>query len=177
MNRQFWNDFTRTALSAAVVIVVAAPALAQNTTAAIGGRVVAGDGKPLAGVSVAILHTESKSVSNAVTDADGRYAARGLRVGGPYTITFSKDGKSEKREGVVLALAETLSLDAQLGTATVVVTGQAANSTFNRANMGSGTNIGRAQLNALASIQRPAHAQTTDHDRRDSVGSGQCQQL
>ena len=154
MNRQVWNDFTRTALSAAVVIVVAAPALAQNTTAAIGGRVVAGDGKPLAGVSVAILHTESKSVSNAVTDADGRYAARGLRVGGPYTITFSKDGKSEKREGVVLALAETLSLDAQLGTATVVVTGQAANSTFNRANMGSGTNIGGAQLNALASIQR-----------------------
>ena len=53
-----------------------------------------------------------------------------------------------------LTLAETLSFDATLGTATVVVTGQALSAQFNRSNMGAGTNISSAQLNALASIQR-----------------------
>jgi hypothetical protein len=40
-------------------------------------------------------------------DADGRYSARGLRTGGPYVITVSKDGKSDKRDNVFLSLAET----------------------------------------------------------------------
>jgi len=81
------------------------PALAQNTTSAIGGHIVTGDGKPAAGAVVSIVHTESGSVTNVVTDAEGRYVQRGLRTGGPYTITITKDGVSEKREGVYIQLA------------------------------------------------------------------------
>ena len=160
MNQYFWGGFTRTALHAAVtavgVVLAAAPALAQNTTGAIGGSVLGSDGKPVAGATVTILHTETKTTSTTTTDATGHYAARGLRVGGPYTITISKDGQTDQRDGITVALAETLTFDAQLGmaTSTVVVTGQAASNTFNRANMGAGTNISGAQLNALASIQR-----------------------
>lgn len=181
MNHHPWSGFARTALGAAVAIVVAAPALAQNTTAAIGGRVVDAGGQPVAGATVNILHTESRSASNVTTDADGRYAARGLRVGGPYTITISKGGQVDKREGVVLALAETLNLDASLGTATVVVTGQATSQVFNSASMGSGTNINSAQLGALASIQRNLqdYARTdprlsqTDKERGEISAAGQ----
>ena len=43
-----FSSFSRTVLSAAVAIVVAAPALAQNTTAAIGGQITGADGKPVA---------------------------------------------------------------------------------------------------------------------------------
>ena len=156
MTQHYWSGFMRSAMGAAVAIVVAAPALAQNTTAAVGGTVVGTDGKAVAAATVTITHTESKTVSTTTTDANGRYAARGLRVGGPYTITISKDGKTDQRDGIFLALAETLTFDAQLGaaTSTVVVTGQGVSNTFNRANMGAGTNINSAQLNALASIQR-----------------------
>jgi len=175
--------FSRTAMAAAVAFVVAAPAFAQNTTAGIAGRVLAADGKPVAGAVVAIRHNESGSVNNATTDADGRYAARGLRAGGPYTITISKGGQAETREGVFLALAETLAFDATLGqaTATVVVTGQGGASKFNSGSMGSGTNINSAQLNALASIQRnlqdyartdPRVAQT-DKERGEISAGGQ----
>ena len=138
-------------------------------------------GQPVAGATVNILHTESRSVSNATTDADGRYAARGLRVGGPYTITISKGGQVDKREGVVLALAETLNLDVTLGTATVVVTGQALSQVYNRTNMGAGTSLSSAQLSALPSIQRnlqdyartdPRVAQT-DKDRGEISALGQ----
>jgi hypothetical protein len=151
-----FSGFSRTALSVAVAMVVAAPALAQNTTAAIGGRVMGADGSPVAGAAVNIVHKESGSINRLVTDAEGRYAARGLRVGGPYTITVSKGSDKDSRDDVYLQLAESSTIDMKLGAAvlqTVVITG-AANSKINSASMGAGTNIGRKELDAYASIGR-----------------------
>jgi len=54
-----FSGFSRSVLSAAVALVVAAPALAQNTTAAIGGQVTGADGKPVVGAAVSILPAES----------------------------------------------------------------------------------------------------------------------
>jgi hypothetical protein len=127
MFRDRWMGMTRTAVAAAVAVMMVAPALAQNTTAGVAGRVTGADGKPLAGASVIIVHQESRSTNTVATDSDGRYNARGLRAGGPYTITITKDGLVDKREGVFLSLAEIAALDAQLGVQaqTVVVTGRA----------------------------------------------------
>jgi len=184
MNNPNWMAFSRSAVSAAVAIVIAAPVLAQNTTSAVGGRIVGTDGSGVAGANIAILHTESGSLTNATTDAQGRYLARGLRVGGPYTITISKAGLTEKREGVFLALAETFALDATLGApvTTITITGQGTGSDkFNRSAMGAGTNIGSRELNAQASIQRnlqdyarsdPRLAQT-DKSRGEISAAGQ----
>lgn len=178
-----FSGFSRTALSAAIAIVVAAPALAQNTTAAMAGRVSAVDGKPVAGATVSIVHRESGSVSTQVTDAEGRYSARGLRVGGPYVITVVKGNDKDVRDEVYLQLAENQTVDLTLGGATlnaVVVTG-AANSKFNSASMGAGTNIGRKELDAFASIGRnlqdyartdPRLAQT-DKERGEISAGGQ----
>ncbi|HEU0306540.1 MAG TPA: carboxypeptidase-like regulatory domain-containing protein, partial [Lysobacter sp.] len=63
-----------------LAVLATAPAFAQSTSAGIGGQVLGADGKPVAGAEVTITHTESGTVSRAVTDADGRYNARGLRV-------------------------------------------------------------------------------------------------
>ena len=139
------------------IALAAAPSFAQNTTSSIGGRISATDGKPAAGATVTIVHTESGSVSNVTTDAEGRYVARGLRAGGPYTITITKNGEVEKREGVYVQLAETANVDATLGAQmqTVNVTGTGARAQiFNRSNMGAGTNIGASELAMQASIQR-----------------------
>jgi len=147
---------TKLALALSIALS-AAPTFAQNTTSAIGGRVAGADGRPVAGAQVSILHTESNSVSNVATDAEGRYIARGLRVGGPYTIIITKDGITEKRENVFVQLAETASIDATLGQAmqTVTVSGSANRSErFNRTTMGAGTSIGATELQTQASIQR-----------------------
>jgi hypothetical protein len=174
--------FSRTAVSAAAAVVLVAPAFAQNTTAALGGQVTGSDGKPLSGATVSILHVESRSVSTATTGADGRFGARGLRVGGPYTVTVSSGGATDRRDNVFLTLAETTNLDVQLGTVTtVVVTGSAVSDKFNSGSMGAGTNISSAQLSALASIQRnlqdyartdPRLAQT-DKERGEISAAGQ----
>jgi hypothetical protein len=149
-------QLTKLALALSIALAGSA-ALAQNTTSAVAGRVSSIDGRPASGAKVTIVHTESGSVSNVTADAEGRYTARGLRVGGPYTITMTKDGVVEKHENVYLQLAETATVDGQLGAPamqTVNVTGQAVSNKFNKSNMGAGTSIGRAELNALGSISR-----------------------
>ncbi|MBA5607238.1 TonB-dependent receptor [Duganella sp. FT3S] len=149
---------TQIALSLSIALA-AAPAFSQNTTSAIGGRISAADGKPASGAVVTIVHTESGTVNNVVTDAEGRYVARGLRTGGPYTITITKDGVTEKRDNVYLQLAETANVDATLGAPamqTVTIAGSAGgrSETFSRTTMGTGTSIGRTQLDIQGSINR-----------------------
>ncbi|MCE2988847.1 MAG: TonB-dependent receptor [Nitrosomonadaceae bacterium] len=134
----------------------AVPAMAQNTTSGLGGRVTAVDGKAVTGAQVRIVHVESGSVTNTTTDAEGRYSARGLRVGGPYTITITKDGVTEKRENVFLVLAESAVLDATLGKKVekIEVAATAISDAFSKTAMGTSTNIGRQELEAFGSINR-----------------------
>jgi hypothetical protein len=149
-------QLTKLALALSVALA-GAPALAQNTTSAVGGRVSGPDGGPAAGATVQIIHVETNSVSNVTTDAQGRYIARGLRTGGPYTIIITKNGVTETRENVFLPLAETINVDAVVGApvATVNVSSNRARAQiFNRNNMGSGTSISNAQLQTQASINR-----------------------
>ncbi len=183
MSQSDWTGFTRTGVSVAVALA-AAPALAQNTTSAVTGQVLDAAGRPLAGASVVILHRESGVSTTVTTSADGRYTARGLRVGGPYSITITKDGKSEKRDDIYLALAETLTYNTQIGAAasTVLITGQGGVSDrFNASTMGAGTNLGSRELAAFASIQRNLqdYARTdprlsqTDKERGEISAAGQ----
>jgi hypothetical protein len=139
--------------------LAAAPAFAQNTSSAVGGRVSDATGQPVAGAQVTITHTESGTVSQATTDADGRYISRNLRVGGPYKITVTKDGKTETRDGVYLDLAATNNVDAVLGAAptaltAVTVVGSATESVFSPNKMGTTTNIDRNAIENLPSATR-----------------------
>ena len=140
------------------VALAAAPAFAQSTSSALGGRISDAAGQPVTGADVAIVHVESGTVSHATTDASGRYLARGLRVGGPYSVTITKDGKTETREGVYLQLAEVASLDAKLGVAatdigSVVVMG-GATSVFSSDNKGVGTSVSGRQLELAPQTNR-----------------------
>ena len=181
MNQSSSLRFARGAIGLAVAAIMA-PAVAQNTTAAVGGRVTGADGKPVGGAVVTIIHTESRTVSTVNTDGEGRYSARGLRVGGPYRITVTQGGRSEIRDNVFLGLAETTTVDvAILPSATVTVTGRAVSDKFDTAAMGAGTNISARDLAAYASIQRnlqdyarldPRLAQT-DKERGEISAAGQ----
>jgi Carboxypeptidase regulatory-like domain len=186
MTHPSWLAFSRTAVAAAVAVVAAtaaAPVLAQNTTSAINGVVTGADGKPVAGATVTIVHTESGSTNTVTTDEAGRYSARGLRAGGPYTITVRKGELAEKREGVFVNLAETFAYDAVIGSAAqvVTVTGRGVNNRINRSNMGAGTAISSRDLESFASIGRSLqdYARTdprlsqTDKNRGEVSAAGQ----
>lgn len=154
-----FSGFSRTVLSAAVALVVAAPALAQSTSSGIGGQVVSTSGQPVAGVEVTITHMESGTVSRTTTDASGRYNVRGLRVGGPYTIVINKAGQSKKTEdGIYLELNQVSTFNATLGAATklatVQVVGSARSLQFDSNNKGVGTSLSGRQLETAISGNR-----------------------
>ena len=113
MNYRSKVRYSKLALGLAIALA-SAPTMAQNTTANIGGRVTAANEAVVAGAQVTITHVPTGTVSQATTDSSGRYAARGLRVGGPYLVTITKDGQTETVENVFLQLAETTQVNAEI---------------------------------------------------------------
>ncbi len=134
------------------VALAAAPAFAQSTSSGVGGLVTSGSGQPVAGAEVTITHVESGTVSRATTDATGRWNSRGLRVGGPYTITITKPGEGTKTEdNVYLALNQVSTVNAELaGDVTtlgaVQVVGTGGSAVFSTENKGVGTSVDGRKL-------------------------------
>ena len=146
-----------------VAALAAAPAFAQNTSAGVGGQVTSSAGAPVAGAEVTITHVESGTVSRATTDASGRYNARGLRVGGPYTITINKSGEGTKtEENIFLSLSQTNTVNGALGgdlaatdlAAVQVVAIGGGSDIFSANKMGTGTTVSQETIEALPSINR-----------------------
>jgi hypothetical protein len=150
--RRCSDFFLPHALAVAAAVVCVAPAMAQNTTAAVSGQVVGADGKPVVGAAVTIVHRDSGTTARATTDAQGRYVARGLRVGGPYTITVAKDGTTDQRSELFFGLSDVALVDLQLQSAQrIEVTGRSLR--FLDANsMGATTQISSRDLATQASI-------------------------
>ncbi|MCZ8116438.1 TonB-dependent receptor [Silanimonas sp.] len=186
MNYRSKVRYSKLALGLAIALA-SAPAMAQNTTANIGGRVTAANEAIVAGAQVTITHVPSGTVSQAVTDANGRYVARGLRVGGPYLVTITKDGQTETIENVFLKLAETTQVDAAIGApettleAVEVTAASMEYSPFSSTAIGSGSVVTRDQLEGYASISRnlqdyarfDARISQTDKERGEISVAGQ----
>jgi len=143
-----------------LAVLAAAPAFAQSTSAGVGGQVFGADGQPVVGADVTIVHTESGTVSRVTTDASGRYTARGLRVGGPYSITINKAGAgTTSQEDVYLPLNQVATVNAQLNNdvttlESVQAVAVAGSEIFSAEKMGTGTNVSQEQIDALPSASR-----------------------
>ncbi len=142
------------------IALATAPAFAQSTSANVGGLVTDASGKPVAGADVTITHVESGTVSHVTTDANGRYVSRGLRVGGPYTVSVTAPAGTDTEKNIYLDLAQTTQVNAQLGASaadatkigTVTVTAAAGSSDFSATRMGTGTSIDQQTIKALPSV-------------------------
>ena len=140
---------------ALAILLMTSPVYAQQTSSNLAGRVTDNEGAPLAGAEVIIVHTPSGTTSRAVTDAQGRYTARGLRVGGPYQVTVTRDGfRGESNENVFLSLGETSALNMDLDAdATSLEAIQVVASTgsmiFSQENTGVGTSVDGRQLDLI----------------------------
>lgn len=164
-----------------------APAMAQSTSAGVTGQIFSAGGAPVAGAEVTITHVESGTTSRAITDANGRYIARGLRVGGPYTITITKPGEGTKtEEGIYLGLDKVANIDATLAgdvstLETVNVRGSRLPQIFSSENKGVSTNLSRGDLDRTPSpdrsiqniVRTDPRVVVTDRDRGAFSAMGQ----
>jgi len=71
------------------------------------GTVVDSAGKPLAHATVTAVHTPTNTKFTAITGDNGRFAFRGMPVGGPYTVTATPEGHTAvELTGVQTSLGE-----------------------------------------------------------------------
>ncbi|HEX7342155.1 MAG TPA: carboxypeptidase regulatory-like domain-containing protein [Rhodanobacteraceae bacterium] len=156
------NRIRQGILPFAIASLLAAPAvMAQNvTSSAVTGTVLNAGGKPVAGATVTIVNVPSGTTRVVTTNASGRYNAKGLRVGGPYSITVTKTGMTAgERDNVYLQLGQVsavnLSLSAKVQQlAAVTVSANALNQTFNPDNKGLSTNVSAERMAGTPSSDR-----------------------
>ena len=145
-------------LALVAMLVVALSASAQVTTSALSGVVTDENHEAMIGATITALHTPSGTQYNAVTNIDGRYSIKGMRPGGPYTVTVSYIGyQTRKVEDVTLQLAETYDLNVDMSVdantlGEVVVTSEATK--FRAEKTGAATNINSTQITNLPTVTR-----------------------
>lgn len=151
------NKLNRVAIAVALTVGLSTSVLAQTTTSAIRGNVSSEAGSIVSGATVVITHVPSGTVSTATTNASGVFSARGLRVGGPYSVTITgSDFTTVQIDDLFVSLDQTLSLPIEVqgnsNREVIVVTGTRAQGGFS--NDGLSTSLGLEALNEVASIDR-----------------------
>ena len=104
------------ALSALLVLLFAVAAEAQTPgIGAIRGRVLTGDGAPVAGAAVTVTNEETGFSRTAQSDAQGRYVLPELPLTGTYRIQVAGEGlASQQRSGIQLRAGQTAAIDVVL---------------------------------------------------------------
>lgn len=144
-------------VSTAAILMVAATAVhAQETTGSIRGRVTDVNGVPAANATVTIVHQPTGTSATTVADGNGFFTARGLRVGGPYTVSASgAAGQGVVQLGAINvgdpANADVVVYAAATELEEVVVSGQRFANDFGA---GSASNYGADTIQSLPSISR-----------------------
>ena len=100
-------------------LATGSPALAQQTTGNITGRVLDDQGAAIPGATVTGRNTETGFVRTSISDDEGIYRLTALPVGS-YDITTELQGFSRvESKGIVISVGQTLTLDVALKIATL----------------------------------------------------------
>ncbi|MBU4433255.1 MAG: TonB-dependent receptor [Alphaproteobacteria bacterium] len=170
---KFTRKLAASAALGALALAMSAPAaIAQQTTAAVRGQAVDDNGAPLADVTVTVTHGPSGTSQITQTTEAGAFDVRGLRVGGPYKITATRQGYSAQTlDGLFLNVGDAqrvkLALVPEGQVSEVTVTAAKAATTSQLANVGSRTTLQRAEIEAVVSVKRDIR----DIGRRDPLAT------
>ncbi|MBV2194894.1 MAG: carboxypeptidase regulatory-like domain-containing protein, partial [Flavobacterium sp.] len=130
-----------------------------NTNSSINGQVFDEQGNNLAGANVVAVLTTAGSKYGATTDFDGYFRISNMRVGGPYTITFSYLGfKTQTFNNVYLQLGDAQNFKVVMKEEAnelkdIVVVANRDN-VFDSRKTGAQTIIDSKKINALPSLSR-----------------------
>jgi hypothetical protein len=126
MRNGFLTALVASAATLTMAVVLATPALAQETTSTIRGTVTSG-GNPLAGATVDILDTSTGAKASVKTTSTGAFSVSGLRAGDTYTVNVNAAGHSSASvTDIVTVVTQAYELPIELdsgdGAAEIVVT-------------------------------------------------------
>jgi hypothetical protein len=152
------TKFSRIAIAVAMSVGLSSAVMAQSTTSSIRGNVATEAGTIFSGANVTITHVPSGTVSTATTNASGVFSARGLRVGGPYSVKISGgEFAPVQYDDLYLSLDQAFSLPVTVeetnNTEVIQITGSNS-AVAGFSNDGLSTNLGIEALGEVTSIDR-----------------------
>ncbi len=139
----------------AIAMAVVSPAFAQETTSSIRGTVTSA-GVGVAGAEVSIVHVPTGTRTTVTAEANGSFAASGLRVGGPYTVAIKATGFTDATvTDIFTVLGQPFQLPIELQTQgeEIVVTATSL-SGARTISQGPATVLTAAQISKVASVNR-----------------------
>jgi len=171
------------ASAVAIMMSASTAAFAQETTGGIVGVVYDASGSPVAGATVVVTHVPSGTSATTVTDANGAFSTRSLRVGGPYTVRSTSAAGDASADvasiGIGTPVGVELVIKGAAGEATslsdIVVTGQrtgglrtSPRSNLNLADIETLPSIGRD----IKDVVRTTPFATVDPTNNDALSIG-----
>jgi len=169
---------TKTLLSSCAAISalsIATPVMAQQITSGVRGVVTTPQGAPAAGERVTITDTRTNSSRTVTTSSSGAFSARGLTVGGPYTVRVDSDQFQDVAiTDITLGLSGSTDLNFALkdidgGDDEIIVTATRANVV--ELAVGPSSSFDLATIEALPSISRQVR-DIIRIDPRVNIGRG-----
>ncbi|MGE3303414.1 MAG: carboxypeptidase regulatory-like domain-containing protein, partial [Hyphomonadaceae bacterium] len=150
---------------AAIGLAMTPPAIAQQTTSSVRGTIFSATGAPIEGATITVTHVPSGTRAVERTLPGGVFDVRGLRVGGPYTISVSAPSYTDEQlNGVMLTVGVPTRYDIALTPEAEAITVSAKVRT-RLADPGSSTTIGRDEINTVTTMRRDIR----DITRRDPL--------
>ncbi len=142
--------------AAATLLFAVSPVHAQGTSSSIRVIVTDAGGTAVGGVPVAITHVPTGRTQIATTTGSGVVTARGLAVGGPYTINVANNSgyTTDGVDDIFLKLDETEVIDLRVRTEAIEEITVVATQMIQELRTGVGRNFGRAEIDATPSIAR-----------------------
>ncbi|MCU0426162.1 MAG: carboxypeptidase regulatory-like domain-containing protein [Candidatus Kapabacteria bacterium] len=145
--------------SALTGVITDATDYAQQLEDALSGKITMDAVKlrGLSGARVTATHVPSGTQYSTISRADGNYNLKGLRVGGPYTITVTLVGyRKEELKDITLGLGENRRADIAVAAQDVTIKGiqVTANREKAASRIGAGSEISTAQLERTPNISR-----------------------
>lgn len=142
-------------------IVLPALSFAQGvTTGSIGGVVIdRNTSEPLFGASVVATHMPTGTRYGTVTQRNGRYSIRGVRIGGPYQVRVSYLGYvPDTVSGIYVEMGQEATVTvglvpAEMQKRDVIVTAT-SDRTFSPSKIGSGSSVSAEEIASLPAINR-----------------------
>lgn len=157
-----------------LAVLVGSGVMAQGvTTSSISGAVTDAKNEALPGATVVAVHTPSGTQYGTTTNAQGQYNFPAVRIGGPYTLTFSYVGfQDEKVENLFANLGAAANANVKLVEAgkqlSEVIVTASRSSVINSNRTGAATGISNTQITTLPTLNRSF----ADFTRLDARANG-----
>ena len=94
-----------------VLALITIPAFGQELTSDISGTVLSSSGSTVANASVTITYKPTNSKVSKTTDSNGKFSAKGLRPGGPYSIVVTSASGAQTIDNLRLTVGDTSRLN------------------------------------------------------------------